>query len=120
LERASVDLDAFRANPTRQTVPRCPSCGSFLRQHVLWFDEYYQSHEDYQWNRVMEAVADCELLLFVGTSFSVGVTDHALSEARGRGVPVFNLDPSGQAIRGVELIAEPSEVALPELAAALS
>lgn len=120
LERASVDIAAFKANPSRDTVPRCPACGGLLRQHVLWFDEYYQSHEDYQWGRVLGAIEQCALLLFVGTSFSVGVTEHALSEARGRRVPIFNLDPAGQPMRGVELIAEASEVALPRLVAALA
>lgn len=119
LERDAVDLSAFIANPSRATVPRCPRCGSFLRQHVLWFDEYYQSHDDYQWSRVLEAVSECALLLFVGTSFSVGVTEHALSSARARRVPIFNVDPAGEPIRGVELVAEASELVLPRLVAAL-
>ena len=119
LDRASVDLSAFKANPSRETVPRCPACGHFLRQHVLWFDEYYQSHDDYQWGRVLEAVARCQLLLFVGTSFSVGVTEHAVVDAKARRVPIFNVDPAGGPMRGVELIAQASEVALPRLVAAL-
>lgn len=120
LPREGVDLAAFMANPSRERVPRCPACKGLLRQHVLWFDETYQGHEDYQWSRVLEAAARCELLLFVGTSFSVGVTELALSEALERDVTAFNIDPAGRPTRGVKLIAEGSEVVLPRLVAALT
>ncbi len=119
LSRDAVDLTAFASRPSRETVPRCPACKGLLRQHVLWFDEYYQSHEDYQWRRVQLAAARCQLLLFVGTSFSVGVTELALSEALARNVTAFSIDPAGRPTLGVKLITEPSEVALPRLVAAL-
>ncbi len=119
LPRADFDLTAFRANPTRANVPRCPECGELLRQHVLWFDEFYNGHEDYQWSRVLEASTSASLVLFVGTSMSVGVTEQVLSEALDRRVPVFNLDPAGQELRGVTLVAEASETALPRLAGML-
>jgi NAD-dependent deacetylase len=116
---ASLDLAPFRENPVRENVPRCSVCGSFIRQHVLWFDEMYQSHEDYGWDRVIDAAQQCELLLFAGTSLAVGVTDLLLSEARRRRVPVYNLDPGGEERPGVTLIREPSETLLPALAALL-
>ena len=65
-----------------------------MRQHVLWFDEYYDSHQDYQWSRVLEASASCDAALFVGTSFSVGVTDLILRSAVSREVPVLSVDPA--------------------------
>jgi NAD-dependent deacetylase len=111
-----VDLEAFRKEPTRAHVPTCPECGAWIRQHVLWFDELYISHADYQWQRVQEAMEQCELLLFVGTSLSVGVTDHMLSRAMARRVPIFNIDPGGLERPGVILLREQSERALPELA----
>ena len=47
-------------------LPRCPDCGEVLRQHVLWFDEFYADHDDYQWPRVQAAASSMKLLLFVG------------------------------------------------------
>ena len=44
IPRDSMDLAAFRASPSDETVPRCPSCGAMIRQHVLLFDEFYDEH----------------------------------------------------------------------------
>jgi len=97
LPRAEFDLDKFLAEPSSATLPRCPRCQTVMRQHVLWFDEYYDSHRDYQWPRVLEAAASCEAVLFVGTSFSVGVTDLILHAALERSAPVFSIDPAAPA-----------------------
>ncbi|MCK9459358.1 MAG: RNA polymerase subunit sigma [Proteobacteria bacterium] len=111
---AEVDLEPFRAAPTLENVPRCPACGGPLRLHVLWFDEYYTQHADYRFEEVVRA-ARCEarLVIFVGTSFSVGVTALVLEGALARDVPVFNVDPNpcldDDSIRNV---VAPSEVAL--------
>ena len=119
IARADVDLAKFMAAPTRDNVPTCPKCGEYLRQHVLWFDEMYTSHADYQWQRVLAASEEAELVLFVGTSFSVGVTDLIVTAAQQRAVPIFNIDPGGSAIRGVTLFREPSEVLLPQVVSLL-
>lgn len=70
-------------------------CGSLLRPHVLWFDEIYASHLGYQFAEVQGWLADCDLVVFVGTSFSVGITDMALDAAIGRRVPHLNVNPTG-------------------------
>ncbi len=119
LLRSTVDLSAFRANPIDENVPKCPACGELLRQHVLWFDEFYNGHADYQWERVLDAAARAKLVLFVGTSFAVGVTELVTTDARRRHVPIFSIDPGGRPQAGVALIAEPSEVVLPALVATL-
>jgi len=119
LPRSSVDLSAFRAKPIDDNVPKCPVCGELLRQHVLWFDEFYNEHADYQWERVLSASSRSKLVLFVGTSFAVGVTELVTSAARQRHVPIFSIDPAGRPAPGVTLITEPSEVALPALVAVL-
>jgi NAD-dependent deacetylase len=97
LPRAQFDLASFVAAPSPATLPRCPQCRAVMRQHVLWFDEYYDSHRDYQWARVLDAAASADAVLFVGTSFSVGVTDLVLHGALGRGRPVLSIDPAGAA-----------------------
>ena len=84
---------------------------------MLWFDEYYDSHQDYQWSRVLEASADCDAVLFVGTSFSVGVTDLILRAALGRDVPVLSIDPApapgAASIPGVVSLQARAEEVLP-------
>ena len=102
-------------------LPRCPRCGGFLRPHVLWFDEYYSDHHDYQIERVVQALQAAEVTLFVGTSFSVGLTEMAVVNALQRSQSVFSLDPvSPPPSAAIAWIQQPSEKALPLLAAALS
>ena len=115
LPRLGVDMLAFKSDPVAANVPRCPSCGSLLRQHVLWFDEFYDEHRDYQWDRVVEAARTMDLCLFVGTSFSVGVTDLFLRGGLMTGRPLLAIDPGAAASphRSVALFREPSEVLLP-------
>lgn len=117
LPRDDFDVSALLADPIDAHVPRCPACGSYLRQHVLWFDEYYTEHADYQYARVQKAEARAAVVLFVGTSFAVGVTDNVLAASVGR-IPVWSLDPSGDAPhRAVRVIAGKAEEVLPEVVA---
>lgn len=90
-----VDLTEFRANPVEANVPRCALCNSFLRVHVLWFDETYVGHKNYRWREVCNAVEmHAKLVIIAGTSFSVGVTDLVLQFCSMRNVPIFNIDPA--------------------------
>jgi NAD-dependent deacetylase len=120
LARADVDLDTFRREPARENLPRCPLCGSLLRQHVLWFDEGYQEHADYQLLRVLSAAEGAGVVLFAGTSFSVGITDLLLETAWSRGARVFALDPAPppRPIPGVRFLAAGAETLLPRVVAA--
>ena len=116
LPRADFDLEGFLADPTPATLPRCPRCQTVMRQHVLWFDEYYDSHRDYQWPRVIEAATSAEAVLFVGTSFSVGVTDLVLHAALKRGATVLSVDPAATAPSSeVVSLRVPAEEILPAL-----
>ncbi len=122
ISRARIDLQPFRDHPSRETLPKCPRCGSLLRQHVLWFDEYYDGHRDYQWNRVQAELASMQLALCVGTSFSVGVTELVLRAAMVRAVPVFSVDPAaagGPRHYGLEKLTAKAEELLPAVCAEL-
>ncbi len=120
IERSNVDFEAFRADPKLEHLPRCPECGAVLRQHVLWFDETYDSHEDYQFRRIWHQAASGDLFLFIGTSFSVGITDILLNMARQHGSPILSVDPgSTEAPDEVEPLRIASEVVLPEVCTAL-
>jgi NAD-dependent deacetylase len=63
-----------------------------MRPHVL-FDEEYVGHTDYQWPKVTAACDGMRLVLAVGTSFSVGVTDFVQMWAGQHGVPLFIVEP---------------------------
>jgi NAD-dependent deacetylase len=57
-------------------------------------------------------------MIFVGTSFSVGVTANLLEIAGDRGVPVWNIDPGGdRPAPSVRVLPMRAEEALPELVA---
>jgi NAD-dependent deacetylase len=117
LPHTVVDIEKFLHEPTPEHLPRCPACGAILRIHVLWFDEFYTSHDDYAWERVLAAADDAAVFLFVGTSFSVGVTDLLLQAALGRRCPAFLIDPAMSAPHpAVRLVAARAEEALPEVA----
>jgi NAD-dependent deacetylase len=119
LPRPRERLAAFRESPGEATLPRCPACDALLRPHVLWFDETYDGHLDFDLPRVWEEKARMTLALFVGTSFSVGITEMLLREAWSRGVPVFSVDPGASEVTtpaGVELLRAPAEVLLPAVA----
>ncbi|MBL8623885.1 MAG: hypothetical protein JNK64_21440 [Myxococcales bacterium] len=121
IARADVPIAAFLAAPTDANVPRCPQCNARLRQHVLWFDEMYSGHADYGWPRVERAARDAALVIFVGTSFSVGVTDFVLTQAVRRARPVYSIDPGAvEPDPAVRVVAAPAEQALPALVAALA
>ena len=87
---------------------------------MLWFDELYPSHADYRFEEVVRAALAADRVLFVGTSFSVGVTDAVLRAALARRVPVIAIDPGEAALpRGVERLCAKAEEVLPAAAAAL-
>ena len=117
LPRESFDLAAFRAEPCRDHLPRCPACAALLRQHVLWFDERYDEHESYQLPRVMTFAARAGLTLFVGTSFSVGITDLLVSTAWRHGGVALAVDPAAPAhpTPGVRFLTARAEEVLPEV-----
>ena len=113
LPRREADFAAFLAAPSRATLPRCPECGALLRAHALLFDEYYDEHADYRYGEVRRAVERMAAALFVGTSFSVGVTELVLREALGWRTPALAIDPAGVAVPGVTLFQAGAEEILP-------
>lgn len=119
---ADLDFSAFEHEPRLEAIPRCPQCQSLMRPHVLWFDEMYTDHVDYRWSSVIEACDRMGLVLAIGTSFSVGVTDWVASAANRRRTPMFVVDPSAAAgpagMHAVHVRAKAEEL-LPTVIAAL-
>lgn len=122
LPLSDFDLAPLIASGDERDLPRCPACGDLIRPHVLWFDETYSQHQTYRAAEALQAAAEADLFLFVGTSFAVGVTANALMIAEELGAPVWAVDPNpldDEDLREVKWLAEPSEVALPALVSAL-
>lgn len=106
-------------------APVCARCGAPMRPLVLLFDEYYDGHEQYQAHRARRALDDADVLVFVGTSFSVGITSSAIRSAQVSGAKVVNVNleraPSdasgGWPLPPITELNEGAEVVLPKLAA---
>ncbi len=121
LDAKAFSLEPFLARPEHARLPRCPACATVVRPHVLWFDERYDEHESYAIDRVLGCAKDARLVVFAGTSFSVGVTDLVLDRALHGGATIFSIDPSGASPhRRVRVLAERADVVLPALYRALS
>ena len=110
---------AFREDPCKQNLPVCPMCGDLLRPHVLWFDESYSDHEDYGLDKLVPEVEKFTLMLFVGTSFSVGITDMLTQIGTEGGIAMFTVDPTAEGPDWFYKVPEKAEEFLPALAATL-
>ena len=112
---SEVDLSLLRSDPESTSIPVCPECGAIVRPHALLFDEYYVEHHDYGFARAKHALENVDLMMFIGTSFSVGITALALDAARVRRTPVISIDPAGSPPAGVLSIEMNAEEALPKI-----
>lgn len=123
--RGSLPADRFDFTAVAQTgasedVPTCPSCGASLRPHVLWFDEYYTGHRDYRYDDALTASKRADVVVFVGTSFAVGITASIVETALQRGRAIFSIDPvSPPPHPRIDWLQQPAEVLLPEIVAGL-
>lgn len=61
--------------------------GSQMRPHIVWFGEYpFHIEESYS------AIADCDVLIIVGTSLSIGYTHQLLHSVNGN-AKIYYVDP---------------------------
>ena len=65
-------------------LPRDRWRGAPVLPQTLLFDEDYESHSFYEYRKARRWLASAKAVVFVGTSFAVGVTEHAL-QVRVRG-----------------------------------
>jgi NAD-dependent SIR2 family protein deacetylase len=100
-------------------LPECDVCGAALRPLVLLFDEYYDSQPAYRAREASQWLDDAEIVVFVGTSFSVGITTMALHAAQASGAQVINLNVETADVAGALNLLGPAEVTLPALVDAL-
>jgi NAD-dependent deacetylase len=72
--------------------PKCPSCSSWLRPAVVFFDEFLAVDDE---RSAKHALRDCDLFLAVGTSGSVAPASNYVRAARFAGARTIyvNLEP---------------------------
>ena len=112
------------ANFKLKQAPTCPQCTHPLLPQALLFDEQYSSHPFYEWDAANDWINDACAIVFVGTSFSVGVTGTALEASRKKTpAALFNINLTSMSsdMREVDAkrmrdILGPSEQVLPLLA----
>ena len=105
------------ALPRISEAPRCPVCDSVVMPQALLFDEGYHAHSFYQFELAEDWLANCQVLVLMGTSCSVGLTDQALKHAQVAGITVYNFNLVGITGRDhVSNILGPADQTLPRLA----
>ncbi|OII74077.1 uncharacterized protein cubi_02879 [Cryptosporidium ubiquitum] len=70
----------------------CPSCSSPSLPLFLLFDESYTSHAFYQWRKAQTWMNEADMMIFIGTSFSVFCTDCCLHYAYNNQIPIYNVN----------------------------
>lgn len=71
---------------------KCPDCSSWLRPHVLWFDEYYDE-ENFRFDSSMRAAATTRLLVVVGTSGATTLPNHVVSMVYQNQGTIIDINP---------------------------
>ena len=88
-------LDAFRISKTG------PENSVSLKPFVLLFDEYYT--EQYRISEAENWMRAAEKMIFIGTSFSVNITNIALHHALHSGAEIEIVDPQPVRLEGQEI-----------------
>jgi NAD-dependent deacetylase len=70
----------------------CLRCGAWLRPHVLWFDERYDEPL-YRADSAMQAAANADLLLVVGTSGATNLPSQIGQLCFRLGTPIIDVNP---------------------------
>ena len=68
-----------------------PELNVSLKPYVLLFDEYYT--DLYEISKAQEMMQQADRMVFMGTSFSVNITNMALETARFNQIPIEVVDP---------------------------
>ncbi|CAH9067155.1 NAD-dependent protein deacylase sirtuin-5, mitochondrial [Pseudoalteromonas haloplanktis] len=68
-----------------------PQVNRSFKPYVLLFDEYYT--ELYRITEAQQRMIDADKMVFIGTSFSVNITQMALEIARNYAIPIEIVDP---------------------------
>jgi len=83
-------VDEAALLPTDELPPPCPYCGAPLRPNVVWFNEALPAHD---LQRALDAIAQAQVCLIVGTSGLVQPAASLPQEARRRGAALIEVNP---------------------------
>lgn len=89
-ERVAADAGLGRGAPPAEL--ECPSCSSWMRPHVLWFDEFYDE-ELFRFESSLRAADSAALLVVVGTTGTTNLPLQIGERAARRGVPMLVINP---------------------------
>lgn len=108
-----------------RTLLKCPACGSWIRPHVLWFDESYNERH-YHFNSALETATRTRLLITVGTAGATTLPNHIVSLVHTNGGLMVDINVADNPFANVAMhsakgifIQRPSSEALSELARAI-
>lgn len=80
----------------------CTACRSWMRPHVLWFDECYDE-EHYRFESAIAVTHQADALIVVGTTGTTSLPAHMLQIAQTNGVPVIDINPNDNPFARVAL-----------------
>lgn len=69
----------------------CPGCGTWLRPHVLWFDEYYDE-EHFRFESSVRRAGETDLLIIVGTSGTTTLPNIIAETVYNRGKTIIDIN----------------------------
>ena len=108
-------------NENELSLLHCEYCGSWLRPHVLWFDECYDENW-FRFDSSLKVASDTDLLIVVGTSGATALPNHVVSLVEANKGTIIDINPepnpfseSAKASPGGGFIQQKSSEVLPEL-----
>lgn len=81
---------------------KCPTCGNWLRPHVLWFDETYNEHH-YHFNSALETAKRTRLLITVGTAGATTLPNHIVNLVLSNGGLMFDINVTDNPFGGLAM-----------------
>ncbi|MCI6207416.1 MAG: NAD-dependent deacylase [Corynebacterium glucuronolyticum] len=110
----SYTLPEWDSPVERLTPPACPLCGNLIRPEVTWFGEALPEHA---WNRAVELLNDCEVLVIVGTSGTVQPAASLPLVALDNGARLYEISPQPTSLTPLvhEFIEATAATGVPEL-----
>jgi len=112
-----------RLSAETRALLRCSRCSSWLRPHVLWFDESYDE-QNYRSDSALSAARSATLLVTVGSTGATTLPMRIALECRARGTPIVDINVEANPFSnladqcGVSL-RESASAALPRIGALL-
>ena len=70
----------------------CSACRSWMRPHVLWFDESYDERR-YRLHSTIQAGSEADILIVAGTTGATSLPAHLLQMAINKGIPIIDINP---------------------------